>query len=266
MDKIVNNDGVKVYYRLKKGKGRVYVFLHGGGGSSSAWELFLPYFEDKDFPYILVDLRGHGLSDRPKKFEEYTLEKHAHDIQKILSVEKVDKVVLVGHCFGAKVATVFAATYPSRVEKLILINTGKTIPRILNNSFTLLLLRIIDRLLPLFSFTKNEEKRVDYKKFQGSADLSIRRVAADLRVMGVGVAGLQIRALWNWDGTNYFSRISAPTLVIGSLNDLLYPRKKTEEVHRLIKDAKIRFVNSNHISVINNPKEVYDTMMEFFSN
>lgn len=35
-DRIVNSNGIKIYYRIQRGKGHPLVFLHGGGGSLSA--------------------------------------------------------------------------------------------------------------------------------------------------------------------------------------------------------------------------------------
>lgn len=262
MERIVINNGVKIQYKVNEGdKKTTLVFLHGGGGSLTAWEIMLPLFKGR---IITVDLRGHGLSDRPSKKEDYTLEKHAEDILSILNKEKLEKAVLIGHCLGSMVAATFAATYPQRVGKLILINTNYEFPLFIGQTPIKQCLYLILNLIKyLFPFKAIPAKGVDYSKFVGSFDIDFKRFKADLDVMGVYAAIRQGLALLDWNGKKYFQKIKAPTLVIASTNDFLYPRGTGEKVIALVSNAKLEYVNSNHISVINNPEEVYRKIKDF---
>lgn len=263
-DKIVESHGIKIHYRIYKGKGQPLVFLHGGGGSLTAWEIILPRFKDTDFTLITVDLRGHGLSDRPKEMKNYTLENHAGDILHILEKEKLNKVVLIGHCFGGMVAATFAALYPSKIEKLILINTNFELSWYLGRTpLKQILYSILNTVKYLFRYKQTSYQRVDYSQFIGSFDIDLRRLKADLDVMGVYCAIRQALALLGWQGRGYFEKIIVPTLFIAGTHDLLYPKGTNEEVARLIKNVQFEYVESNHISIINNPAEVYDKIIKF---
>ncbi len=67
------------------------------------------------------DLRGHGASSMPKS--GYDLAQLAEDFRVLLDDLEIERVHLVGHSHGARVALVFAQTYPERVESLVLADT-----------------------------------------------------------------------------------------------------------------------------------------------
>lgn len=264
LEKIVVNNGVKIQYKIRRGRGKALIFLHGGGGSLSAWEIILPLFKDTDSTLITVDLRGHGLSDRPKGVDDYLLEKHAEDISKILAQEKLDKIVLVGHCLGSMVAATFAAQYPQRVGKLVLINTGSGLPwNIGRTPFRPIFYRALNILKHLFPYKSAPRQRVDYFEFTGSSDIDWRRFKADMNVMGLYSAIRQTLAMFYWGGEEYLGKVTVPALVIAGTKDLLYPKNTSEKAAGLIKNSRLEYIDSNHISVINSPKDIYGKIMEF---
>lgn len=98
---------------------RTFVFIHGFAGNAAQWRYQLQKFSD-DSRVIALDLRGHGLSDKPNS--EYTLDEIVSDIHTALDILQVPgQVVLAGHSFGGAVVTEYATAHPERVEKLILI-------------------------------------------------------------------------------------------------------------------------------------------------
>lgn len=215
---------------------------------------------------ITFDLRGHGLSDRPSGVKDYLLERHAEDILKIIEQEKLKRVVLVGHCLGSMVAATFAALHPERVEKLILINTNYELPWFINRTPLRQCLYLILNLLKyLFPKKAIATKGVDYTEFIGTFDIDLRRLNKDLIAMGTYSALRQGLALLSWQGKKYFAKIAVPALVIAGTHDLLYPKGTGEAVVKLMENAKLDYVESNHISVINNPKEVYDKIIKFLN-
>lgn len=101
---------------------RTMVFVHGFGGNATQWKNQLKQFSD-DSRVIALDLRGHGLSDKPHS--QYTMAEHLADLDAALRVLGVtDKFVLLGHSFGGAIVTEYAAAHPERVEKLVLIATA----------------------------------------------------------------------------------------------------------------------------------------------
>lgn len=259
--KILINGGIKIHYTIKHGTKGVLFFIHGGGGSLSAWDFILPLFKHFDYKLITVDLRGHGYSGRPKNIYDYDYEKHITDIYAILEKENIKKVIFVGHCMGGMIASTFAFFHPERVEKLIIINTGAELPwfvnRILKPFFWIIALLISKISSP------RGQGRVDYTLYQGTGDLSIRRQMADFKVMGLYSVTSQLLGAIRWEGRKYFQGIQCPVLFIIGRKDLLFPPFYMKSVARLFKNYKLVYIDSNHISVINAPKAVYDTIIEF---
>jgi pimeloyl-ACP methyl ester carboxylesterase len=100
-----NHEGVKIRFR-EMGRGRPVVFLHGFGASLDTWR----YITDSlkvDHRLVLLDLKGHGFSDRPPD-EKYSLKDHADIVLGLVRHLGLKDVVLVGHSFGSIVAVVAA--------------------------------------------------------------------------------------------------------------------------------------------------------------
>lgn len=263
LDRIVLNSGIKIQYKIKKGIGIPLIFLHGGGGSLAAWEIILPLFKDYNATFITIDFRGHGLSDRSQNINDYRVEKHVDDIHTLLKREKLKKVILIGHCFGSMVAATYASFFPAEVEKLVLINTGYELPWFIVKTPVFLTLRFIANIGAAFVPNKKGTERVNYFKYQGTSDINLPRLLSDLQIMGVAAASKQFLATLKWDGRYYFPRLKVPTLIVAGRKDSIYPIRMTEEVRKLIKDVKLEYIDSNHISIINNPKKVFEKIDKF---
>src|SRR5512134_56066 len=101
---------------------RTFVFIHGFGGQAMQWHYQLHKFALKN-RVIALDMRGHGLSDRPSS--GYEMSCIQDDLEAALDLLKVTgKFVLVGHSFGGAIATEYAVNHPERLERLILIATA----------------------------------------------------------------------------------------------------------------------------------------------
>lgn len=263
-EKTLSRGDIKINYFIQKNKGVPLIFLHGGGGSLSAWNILLPYFKNSNNTLIIVDLRGHGLSGKSKEVKDYFLENHAMDILNILKQEKIEKGVLIGHCLGSMVATTFAAAYPQKIKKLILINTNYELPWFISRTPLKQILNLIfDAGRYLIPFKATSTKRVDYSKYIGSFDIDLFRLKEDLKVMGAYSAIRQTIALLFWNGKKYFSEIKAPTVVIAGTRDFFYPKGTGENLMKLNSLISLEYVNSNHVSIINCPKEVYQKISRF---
>jgi pimeloyl-ACP methyl ester carboxylesterase len=123
IDSFVSN-GVKIAYATR-GKGEPVVLIHGWLASAGLnWEL--PGISSalaKDFHIIEMDVRGHGLSDKPKKEELYG-EELVEDVARLLDHLKIEKAHLVGYSMGGIIAGKFVAQHPDRVRSLTLGGMG----------------------------------------------------------------------------------------------------------------------------------------------
>jgi len=97
------------------------VLVHGWACSAYSWRRQLPALAEGGFRALAVDLRGHGLSDRPAAAEAYTAEAMTTFLDSVLTALHPGRVALVGHSLGAGVATRLALRRPERVARLVVI-------------------------------------------------------------------------------------------------------------------------------------------------
>ena len=71
----------------------------------------MPAFEGKA-RVLLVDLPGHGKSDRPAV--DYTMDRFADAVDAVLRDAGVERALLVGHSMGTPVARQFFRKYPQK--------------------------------------------------------------------------------------------------------------------------------------------------------
>ncbi|HWP60846.1 MAG TPA: alpha/beta fold hydrolase [Candidatus Acidoferrales bacterium] len=95
------HEGVKIHFK-EVGAGRPLVFIHGFGTSLETWRFIAPPLE-RQFRLVLLDLKGHGLSDRPLD-ERYSIQAQAEIVLGLMRHLHLKQAVLVGHSFGAAVA------------------------------------------------------------------------------------------------------------------------------------------------------------------
>lgn len=100
------------------------VFLNSLGTDLRIWDELIPYFAGH-YRLIRYDKRGHGLSDCPPA--PYSIRDHAADLAGLLDYLEIQKAVLVGISVGGMIALDFAATWPQRVQKLVLCDTAAVI-------------------------------------------------------------------------------------------------------------------------------------------
>lgn len=106
----------KVHY-LTAGRGNhVLVFVHCWAGNAGFWSGQLPALAAKA-RLVLVDLPGHGQSDKPDT--AYTMDFFASAVLAVMNVAHVRKATLIGHSMGAPVICRVYAQAPERVAALV---------------------------------------------------------------------------------------------------------------------------------------------------
>jgi pimeloyl-ACP methyl ester carboxylesterase len=111
-------EGAEIFVR-SGGSGPVVVLLHGYAETSDSWA---PLAADliKSYTVVVPDLRGIGRSSRPPG--GYDKKTQAADIRSVVVALGHDRISLVSHDIGIMVAYAYAARYPDKVERLVVMD------------------------------------------------------------------------------------------------------------------------------------------------
>jgi pimeloyl-ACP methyl ester carboxylesterase len=101
------------------GSGPIAVLLHGYAENSDSWA---PLAADlmKDHTVVAPDLRGIGRSSKPAG--GYDKKTQASDIRAVVTGLGYDRTFVVAHDIGNMVAYAYAAMYPDKVERLVVMD------------------------------------------------------------------------------------------------------------------------------------------------
>ncbi len=253
-------DNTKIYYEINHSNIKhrhTLIFLHGLGGDLADWSDEKKYFSKLGYKVIVLDMKGHGLSERKENFESYKFDCFVEDIVSLIKHEKLKKPVLIGHCFGGMVTMILAGKYPEIAEALVLIDTGYKSPklsRLVANNYPLRkLFLMIMKIAPAFYF----KGHADNKRFLESEDYDWQRIFSDVSHVSLKSYMLISKNLWNYDIEKSLDSITIPTLVIEGSRDSIFPPDVAKKIHkRIIRSDIFLIKNANHILVTNDPKDL----------
>jgi pimeloyl-ACP methyl ester carboxylesterase len=97
------------------------IALHGWLDNANSFNILGPYFANKGYHMIAIDHLGHGHSDHLGKGGHYTMQKSVGVVRDILQILNWETSHIIGHSMGASISVMYAATFPEKVDKLVLI-------------------------------------------------------------------------------------------------------------------------------------------------
>ena len=105
------------YKKFGQGQSTLIV-LHGFLGSLDNWQTLAVKFGDFG-KVITIDQRNHGKSMHT---DIHSIPLMVNDLKLFLDQHNLEKVYLMGHSMGGKVAMQFALDFPEKVEKLVIVD------------------------------------------------------------------------------------------------------------------------------------------------
>ena len=156
----VEINGMQVHYR-DEGTGFPIVLMHGTAASLHTYDAWTKQLS-KEYRVIRLDLPAFGLTG-PNKNADYSIGSYTKFLSQFLEKIKVDKFYLVGNSLGGNIAWNYAAEYPEKVLKLILIDasglpTFTPQPPIFKMAKTPILNSLFLYITPKFIIRKNIEQ------------------------------------------------------------------------------------------------------------
>ena len=120
------SDSVHVEYH-DHGAGETVVLLASLARPASDWNELAAALARAGYRTLAVESRGIGNTDGGGPFQALTLHDLARDVDAVLSASAPhagDRVHVIGHAFGNRVARTFATDFPSRVRSVTLVAAG----------------------------------------------------------------------------------------------------------------------------------------------
>lgn len=106
--------------------GPMVVVLHGGPGADYRYLLKCKAFADEGYRVVFYDQRGAGLSQRFPK-SSYTMQVAYDDLSGVIDhyrTSPTQKIFLLGHSWGAMLASAYINQYPTAIDGAILGEPG----------------------------------------------------------------------------------------------------------------------------------------------
>ncbi|WP_428223608.1 alpha/beta fold hydrolase [Flavobacterium sp.] len=97
------------------------IIIHGFLGMSDNWKTLANQYAEQGFQVHALDMRNHGKSFHSNDWGyAYMVE----DVVSYCQEQQLEKIAVIGHSMGGKIAMLLATTYPDLVEKLIVADIG----------------------------------------------------------------------------------------------------------------------------------------------
>ena len=112
--------GSRLAYEVHGDGDRVFVYLHGLLMDSGMNRDLARALAARGHRVVLLDLLGHGRSDKPLRASSYRMDAYAREVVALLDHLGVQRAVIGGVSLGADVSLHVAVAAPERVEALVI--------------------------------------------------------------------------------------------------------------------------------------------------
>lgn len=120
---ITSADSTRLYIN-EYGTGKPVILLSGGPGLNAHY-LEPVWQQVKGCRFIVPDQRGTGRSVLPQADSvTMAMARHVEDLEALRIHLQLPKMIIAGHSWGAMLAVAYAARYPDKTERLILLAPG----------------------------------------------------------------------------------------------------------------------------------------------
>ncbi len=273
-------DGLDLHLLEWSEAGVPLLLLHGYGNDAHIWDDFAPEVA----PYyrtLALDHRGHGESSWDPE-RRYDLDTLVRDVEAVTAALDIERLVLVGHSLGGRVATLFAGRHPERLAGLVLVDIGPELDargvtriRIEAGAGSEASFDSIDayaRLLSLhypaarpdalLRMARHGVQERDDGRFVPRMDPVLRGAAARNEDPREAEARERRSIAEQWEA---LGRVPCPTLVVrGAASDVFAPDTADKMVEEVLRQGRLAVVaQSGHSVMTDNPEGFRDAVTSF---
>ena len=236
------------------------ILVPGWGCGAWVFHETLSPLASAGFHAIAVELKGHGLSDKPADEGEYSAEAMRDHLAAILDALGGNSYGIVGHSMGAAIAADLASVSPERVNALVLAApvgfAGVKLMwlfRLLTPQFALpIIQRLATRTLIRMMLS------VVYGSAKGATERDVDEFYAPTRLPGFVRALRHLLHRFDWNQS--YPGIPVRTMAVAGSEDVLSPAR---DVGRYSADAVV-IEKAGHVLFSEAPEIVNRELIRFF--
>jgi pimeloyl-ACP methyl ester carboxylesterase len=246
--------------------GPTVLALPGWGGALYMYRHAFGELTRRGIRVIASDLRGFGLSDRPRARGAYALDAYMADVLAIMDALQLDAPILMGQSMGGGLALRFALAHPERVTRVVLINpTGLIALRFLP------FLRVLPRMLAATAgrwFVPRAMvafilRRLAYGDATKVSEHDVDEYWAPTQLPGYVYAARAALGEFDWNPVTdaEAASMAVPTMVILGRSDRLV--RNDERAVRRLPGVRVLSLEGGHCVHEESPGEAYRGVAEF---
>ena len=237
------------YYAGGGNKFPALLFLHGWRAEGTIW---FPALENFNFENMIfcLDLPGFGKSELPR--EPYDVKNYSEIVSGFTSKLGLEKVIVIGHSFGGRIAIKLASKNPKFLQGIVLVDSAGFVDKTLLNK----LKRIIAKpLRPIFKLKPFHGLRKSIYRLIGSEDYIATPLLREtyLKIIGEDLSG-------------DMKRIDTLTMIIWGAQDKDTPLKHAHKMNESIKNSELVVLEeAGHFSFLDKKEEFSEALRNFLS-
>jgi pimeloyl-ACP methyl ester carboxylesterase len=240
------------------------ILLHGFGSSLLTWEAWASALSDR-YRVIRYDQPGFGLTG-PDPTGDYSDARGMAVLAALMDRLGIARATLIGNSMGGKLAWMFAADYPSRVDRLVLISPdGYASPGFEygRRAKVPAVVRLLPYLLPGWLLRMNLAPA--YGDPAALTPETLARYRDMMLVPGVRAAMIsRMEQVELQPPETLLHRIRAPTLLLWGERDALIPFRNAQDYLREIAGSRlVSFPELGHVPMEEAPQKSLQPLLAF---
>ncbi len=230
------SDGVELYYEIHGQGPRVFVFMHGILMDSDMNRRLAADLAVLGNRVVLLDLPGHGHSEKPRRASFHRMDTYAHHVVNLLDHLGVERAVVGGVSLGGNVSLLVAAQSPDRVQGLVIEMPVLewAVPAAAVTFLPMLLAVHFAR--PAVRVAANVFRRLP-RPGLGAVDSVMTSLANDPKETAAVLHGILAGPIA--PTVDQRAAVTVPTLVLGHRSDRIHPFHDAEQLARRIPGARL---------------------------
>ncbi|MBI2019128.1 alpha/beta hydrolase [Candidatus Daviesbacteria bacterium] len=220
------------------------VILHGWTYSTDLWQPFMNTLREKGFEIKLLKIPG--LTEKLETV--WDINNYVDWLDQEIGKEKV---ILLGHSNGGRMALAYTLKYPEKVKNLILIDSAG----IYHNDLPVRVKRFVFKTIAKLGRKITASQSLRKLLYKLSRESDYENASPVVKQTMVNLISFDLR--------NSLNQIKVPTLIIWGKNDKATPLSDGKLMHQLIPDSKMHIIETaRHSPQFTHVDEVVKTILK----